>query len=174
MAWLKVLKKLGRHSTKSLPELLGIRAVEKENPMKENPEEFISVFSKAARWYMVGEASILLSASSEAAWLQVWGDPRVLLIQQDVFSTPEDPDRCLTPSTEYRRRAGFTAHGHEHLQLSLWCLQMPSCTLKPSKSHPARMCRPSYSTGRSSSWVLFGFQLFSFLLPFSPDHIGFR
>lgn len=71
MAWLKVLKKLGRRSTNSLPELLGIRAVERENPKKENPEEFISVFTKSACWYREGEASILPAAFSEAAWLQV-------------------------------------------------------------------------------------------------------
>lgn len=71
MAWLKVLKKLGRHSSNSLPELLGIRAVEKENPKKENPEELISVFTKPACWYMEGQASILPAASSEAAWLHI-------------------------------------------------------------------------------------------------------
>lgn len=71
MAWFKVLKKLGRRSTNNLPELLGIRAVEKENPKKENPEEFISIFSKSACQYVVGKGSILPTPWSEAAWLQV-------------------------------------------------------------------------------------------------------
>lgn len=51
-------------------ELLGMRGAEKENPKKENPEGFISVFTRPACWYMKGEASILPAVFSEAAWLQ--------------------------------------------------------------------------------------------------------
>lgn len=71
MAWFKVLKKMGRRSTNNLPELLGIRADEKENPKKENPEEFISIFTKSACQYTEEKGSILPTARSEAAWLQV-------------------------------------------------------------------------------------------------------
>lgn len=67
MAWLKVLKKLGSCSTNSLPELLGIRAAEKENPKKENPEGFISAFTKAACWYTEGEATSCLLLSQRQA-----------------------------------------------------------------------------------------------------------
>lgn len=55
-----MLKKMGRRSTNNLPELLGIGAVEKENPKKKNPEEFISIFIKCACHYMEGKGSILL------------------------------------------------------------------------------------------------------------------
>lgn len=71
MAWFKVLKKMGRRSTNNLPELLGIRAVEKENPEKENPEEFIFIFTKSACQYMEGKGRVLPPAWSEAAWLRV-------------------------------------------------------------------------------------------------------
>lgn len=71
MAWFKVLKKMGRRSTNSLPELLGIKAVEKENPEKENPKESLSIFTKPACQYMEGKSSILPPAWSEAAWLHV-------------------------------------------------------------------------------------------------------
>lgn len=57
---------MGRRSTNNLPELLGIRAVEKENP-----EEFISIFTKSACQYMEGKGRVLPPAWSEAAWLRV-------------------------------------------------------------------------------------------------------
>lgn len=60
----------GVQLTNSLAELLGIRAVEKENPKKENPEEVISIFTKSACQYTEGKGSILPTARSEAAWFK--------------------------------------------------------------------------------------------------------
>lgn len=61
MAWFKVLKKTGRRSTNNLPELLGIKAAEKENPKKENPKESLSIFTKPACQYMDGKKQHLAS-----------------------------------------------------------------------------------------------------------------